>query len=93
MDQTWAEGGPDGNKYMTRYDFEDVELYVPYPNEQELDTIYEIINSADRAGTYSEEIMEMILEEAQSCFKGEKDAKDVADVIQSRGSIFLKENS
>lgn len=93
MDQTWAEVGPDGNKYMTRYDFEDVELYVPYPNEQELDTIYEIINSADRAGTYSEEIMEMILEEAQSCFKGEKDAKDVADVIQSRVSIYLKENS
>ena len=34
----------------------------------------------------------MITEEAEAFFKGQKTAKEVADIIQSRISMYVKEN-
>lgn len=82
----------DGNEYTGIWWFDDLEIKVPAPTEDDIKAIQEMINSADTLGNMNEEIYSMIKEEAEAFFSGQKSAKDVADVIQSRVSIYVKEN-
>lgn len=70
-----------------------LELY-PLTKEQAAD-LKEIILSADKLcrDRYEDEIYTIIMEEADAFFNGEKSAKDVCDVIQSRADIYINENN
>lgn len=72
--------------------FEDVEINVPYPTDKDIAEIKEIINSIDTLSDSNEKIMEMINEEAEAFYKGQKSAEEVAKIIQSRVSVYVKEN-
>ena len=72
--------------------FEDVEINVPYPTDEDIAEIKEIINSVDTLSDSNEKIMEMINEEAEAFYKGQKSAEEVAKIIQSRVSVYVKEN-
>ncbi len=87
-----TETAPDGTKYVTVWGFQDIEMYIPAPTDEDINEIKEIINSADKLTNINTEIFSMISEEAEAFFKGQKTAKEVADVIQSRVSIYVKEN-
>ena len=60
--------------------------------EAEVETIMELIKSIQRTGTYNEEIFNIVAEEAAAFFAGQKSAKEVADIIQSRVRIYVNEN-
>ena len=88
-----AEGtAPDGTKYSTVWSFDGLDIYVPVPTDEDIAKVKEIINAADTSCNYEEEIYSMVLEEAEAFFSGQKSAKEVADIIQSRVSIYVKEN-
>ena len=87
-----TETAPDGTKYYSVWGFGDIELYIPVPTDEDIAAIKEIINSADTLTNVNSEIFSMINEEAEAFFKGQKTAGEVADIIQSRVSIYVKEN-
>lgn len=70
----------------------DVEVKVGVASDDDIKAIKDIINSIDGRNTYDLKIGEMITEEAEAFFKGQKTAKEVADIIQSRISMYVKEN-
>ncbi|MCI5603795.1 MAG: extracellular solute-binding protein [Lachnospiraceae bacterium] len=70
----------------------DVEVKVGVASDDDIKAIKDIINSIDGRNTYDVKIGEMITEEAEAFFKGQKTAKEVADIIQSRISMYVKEN-
>ena len=86
------ENGNEQINYST-WGYEDgIEIQVPYPTDEDVAKIKEIINSADTMINSNEKIMEIINEEAESFYKGQKSAEEVAKVIQSRVSVYVKEN-
>ncbi len=63
--------------------------YVPLP--EDIDKVRELISLARPAPGYHEVVMDIILEEAAGYFAGDKDAKDVAALIQNRVQLYLDE--
>ena len=68
------------------------EVEAAPPTEADIDTYIEFLKTADMLVNYNESITDIILEEAQSYFNGQKSADSVAKVIQSRVQIYVNEN-
>ena len=68
------------------------EVEAEPPTEAEIDEYIEFLKTADMLVNYNESITDIILEEAQSYFNGQKSADSVAKVIQSRVQIYVNEN-
>ncbi|MBQ3392125.1 MAG: extracellular solute-binding protein [Lachnospiraceae bacterium] len=67
-------------------------ISLPTLTMEEADQIKAFLRSIDKA-VYSDAAVEnIIMEEAAAFFAGQKNAQDVADVIQSRVQIYLREN-
>lgn len=60
--------------------------------QAEVDQICEFIYTVDRTSYYNEEIFNIIMEEAEGFFSGQKTVQDVAGIIQSRAQIYVDEN-
>jgi len=69
----------------------EAEIYAA--TQEEIDEVKALIAAAKPAFENDEEIYGIIQEETAAYFNGQKSAKEVADIIQSRVSIFLSENS
>lgn len=67
------------------------EIYAA--TQAEIEDVKSLIYAAKPTFENDEEIYGIISEEVAAYFKGQKTAKEVADIIQSRVSIFLSENS
>lgn len=53
-----------------------------------------LIESAEKiSGSVDEQLVNIITEESEPFFKGQKTAKDVAGIIQNRIQIYVNENS
>lgn len=61
------------------------------PTEEEVQFVRELIESASKVQGTDSKIAEMILEEAQPFFQGQKSAEEVADIIQSRVQLYMDE--
>ncbi len=63
-----------------------------YPaSDHDIDAVGELIKSVNGALYIDENIYKIVNEEVQAYFKGSKDVKTVADIIQSRVKIYLQE--
>ena len=61
--------------------------------QEEADTLRHLIDIAKPANTSgNDEITNIITEEADAFFKGQKSAADVANIIQSRVQVYVNEN-
>lgn len=64
------------------------------PTDEEIEVTKELISVAKPAsGAGNDEILNIITEEADAYFKGQKSLDDVVNVIQSRAQIYISENS
>ena len=63
----------------------------PYTQE-EVDAMCEFIYSVNRTAYYNTDIVNIITEEAEAFFSGQKSVQDVVDIIQSRAQVFVNEN-
>lgn len=85
------ENGNEQTDYNT-WEFEDISLTVPYPTDEDIAVIKNIINSIDTVAESNDKIVDIIEEEAAAFYKGQKSAEEVAKVVQSRVSVYVKEN-
>ena len=69
----------------------DLEL-VPL-KKKEAQKLVDVIKSVDHTAYTNYEVMDIVIEEAESYWNGEKSSREVADIIQSRISIFINENN
>lgn len=88
-----VEVAEDGTKYISETYYNEVSIYIPPMTDEDVKNIQKLIDSADTLANADEEVFSLITEEAEAFFKGQKSAKEVAEVIQSRVSIYVKENS
>ena len=70
---------------------ENIEL--PRISDTEVDQLYGYLSSLKNEAYYDASIENIIVEEAAAFFAGQKSARDVAGVIQSRVQIYINENS
>ena len=61
--------------------------------KEETGKFVEYLKSLDKMCIYNEALNNIITEECESYFAGQKTAKEVADIIQSRAKIYVSENS
>lgn len=87
----------DGNQVeqmKTSWGYDDFHIDIYAATQEEVDAVEEIIYSANRsAGSINEELSNIITEETEAFFKGQKSAKDTADIIQNRIQVYVNENS
>ena len=84
----------DGNKqyYDDTWYINGEEIVLEPFTQEEVDAICEFIYTVDRTAYYNEDIQNIITEEAEAFFSGQKSVQDVVDIIQSRAQVFVNEN-
>lgn len=88
------ENGNQVEQMKTSWGYDDFSIDIYAAKQEEIDAVRQIIESAERtAGSVNEELVNIITEETAPFFKGQKSAKDTAEIIQNRISIYVKENS
>lgn len=88
------ENGNQVEQMKTSWGYDDFNMDIYAATQEEVDAVKEIIASAERtSGSVNEELTNIITEETGAFFKGQKSAKDTADIIQNRIQIYVKENS
>ena len=86
---------PDGTKEKqpkTSWGYDDFNMEIYAATEEEVTVVRNLLESVDTLYQYDTEISNIITEEATAFFEGQKTAKDVADIIQSRVQIYVNEN-
>lgn len=79
-------------EYDETYWIGDVEITIPPMTAEEVQKVEDFIFSIDQTVSYDENLLNIIQEEAAGFFSGQKSAKEVAGVIQSRVRIYVNEN-
>ena len=51
-----------------------------------------MVYNATTEATYDEQLMNIITEDAEYYFNGEKSAQEIAGIIQSRAQLYIDEN-
>ncbi|MDE5892429.1 MAG: extracellular solute-binding protein [Acetatifactor sp.] len=60
--------------------------------QEEIDKFCEFICTVNRTAYYNDYIRNIIVEEAEAFFTGQKNVQEVVDIIQSRAQIYVNEN-
>lgn len=68
------------------------QIYYYVPIESEVSVLRDLLESASFAKAVRSDFMDIIEEEAEEYFEGKKEKESVAEVIQSRVSIYLEEH-
>lgn len=71
----------------------DKQIKINPLSQKDVDFVKEFVTSLDNIYSPNKSVNEIIMEEASAFFSGQKSAKEVADIIQSRLSIYVNENS
>ena len=74
------------------YSWDDVEVEITDATDEEIEEFLAIFEKADEVSVQDTAIMSIIEEEVKPYFEGQKSVEEVADIIQSRIDIYLKEN-
>lgn len=86
------ENGNEVEVSHSSYGWDNVSFDLYAATQEEVDQLDAMIRSLTTVSSYDDQMFTIILEEADSYFTGAKPAQDVADIIQSRISIYLSEN-
>lgn len=84
----------DGKKveYDNTYNLNGVDVVVPPMTQEQTDTVIGYLKNLNQTMNYNSNVTDIITEETASFFAGQKTAKEVADIIQSRIQIYVNEN-
>lgn len=69
-----------------------VEVAITPMSRAEVDGLIAYIKTVNQVYSYNEALLNIVSEEAAPYFAGQKNAKEVADIIQSRVQIYVNEN-
>lgn len=79
------------HEYDNSYWINDKEIKLPELKQDERDALGEYILSAKSMTSYSVDVDNIVSEEAEAFFNGERSAEETADIIQNRVSILVSE--
>lgn len=79
-------------EYDDTYYLNGVEIILEPLTQEDCDRVLSFIKTADHVYSYNNSIMMILEEECAAFFAGQKSAKEVADIIQSRIHIYVNEN-
>lgn len=84
----------EGNKeyYDDTYWINDKEIIIEPMTKEEAAEFTAFLSSLTLVGAYDQSMMEIVNEEAQAFFEGQKSAQEVADIIQSCMQIYVSES-
>ena len=82
-----------GSEKDTAVNIGGVDLELVPLKKNEAQKLVDVIKSVDHTAYTNYEVMDIVIEEAESYWNGEKSSREVADIIQSRISIFINENN
>ena len=76
------------------YGWDDVEITLEAPVQADVDEVQKLIDRIEGISTYDQDtnLMNIITEEADAYFTGQKSLEDVTSIIQSRANIYINEN-
>ena len=85
----------DGEKHYEEeyYWVGDTQVEVQPLSQKDVDAVTDFVESLNLTYSPNEDVYNIVNEEAAAYYKGQKTAQEVAEVIQSRVSIFVNENS
>ncbi len=87
------ENGNKVEQMKTSWGYDDFNMDIYAAKQEDIDAVKEIIASAQRTHSeIGEELTNIINEEAAAFFKGQKSAKETAEIIQNRVQIYVNEN-
>ena len=94
-----AEGnyrlGPDGQRIQVSrggFALEDGTVYEVYAMTQEqADKLWEAVTTCDKLYNFNTEILEIVMNQAEAYFCGDKSAEEVARLIQSKVTLYINE--
>ena len=66
-------------------------MQLPQPKEEYIDELEQLILTVDRVNEMDMAIMDIMLEEAEAYFAGDRSKEDVAKIINNRASTALRE--
>ncbi len=69
-----------------------MEITITPMSREEADGLIEYVKSVRQLYAYNDALLKIVSEEAAPYFAGQKSAKEVADIIQSRVQIYVNEN-
>jgi len=79
-------------EYDDTYYIGGVDIVLSPLTQEDCDRVIGFLKSADHVYSYNTNIMNILEEECAAYFEGQKSAKEVADIIQSRIRIYVNEN-
>lgn len=84
----------DGTKeyYDMTYWIGDERIIIDPLSDEEADNLLSYIESVTMSNYYDESLSNIISEEADAFFKGDKTAEEVAKIIQSRAQVYINES-
>lgn len=88
----WLDENGEKVEYDDTYWINEQDIVIPPMNQEEVDTVMELLTSVTQLSTYDENLNNIVYEEAEAYFSGQKSAQEVASIIQSRASIYVSEN-
>ena len=71
--------------------WDDVTIEVPKATKEDVDAIKSMIDEVSGVYVYNEEIMNIIQEEAEAYFEGQKSLEEVTGIIQNRVKLYVSE--
>ena len=85
----------DGNmvEYEYTYWMNGEEIILPVMTKEQTDQVSAFLKSVTKPLYYNEDIINIVTEEAEAFFTGQKSVQDVVDVIQNRAQVYINENS
>lgn len=89
--QFTTEEGITVEPYSCEITYDDYEVKMGAMTDEEIELFWKLINSTTRTNTYDEELMNIVLEEAQAYFDDGKPVVDTTKDIEKRVNIYLSE--
>ena len=89
----WEDENHVKQYYTNTYIVDGVEHEIPVMTSEEVEQVKNIIKSTHKTNYNNENINAIVEEESSAFFAGQKTAKDVAGIIQSRAQIYINENN
>lgn len=92
-DQPILDENGEPMKYpKTTWGWDDFQAEIYEATKEQVDTVRAMLDDCTVMSAMDQELLKIISEEATPYFEGQKTAKEVADIIQSRVSIYVSEN-
>ncbi len=90
--QTYTDEDGNIQTYKDTYYIAGEEIEVDPPTQADIDQMMDVLTSVNKVTSYNDDVLNIVKEEAESFYNGQKSAEEVAKIIQGRVQIYVNEN-